>query len=67
MQHVFNDFKSYYKITLYSVMFRWQPPPPSSGKLHLVSWNTAFIKKKTFADDGGGGCHRNMTENRVIL
>jgi hypothetical protein len=35
MYHTFNDSKSYYKISLNSDIFRWQPPP-SSGKAQLV-------------------------------
>jgi hypothetical protein len=44
MHHTFNDVKSYYKITIYSDMFQWQPPP-KSGKVHLVSWNTAVVQQ----------------------
>lgn len=29
--------KRYCKITLYSNMFRWQPPPPSSGRVEHVA------------------------------
>jgi hypothetical protein len=47
MNHIFHDFKSYYKITLYpDDMFLRQRPPSSSGKVHFVGWNTADIKHR---------------------
>jgi len=34
--------KRSYKIRLYCNTFRWQSPPPSSGKVYFVSYNTAL-------------------------
>jgi hypothetical protein len=42
--HHLKILKSYYKITPYADMLRWWPPP-SAGKVHPASWNTAAMKQ----------------------
>jgi hypothetical protein len=74
MHHTFNDFKNYYKITVYCDMFRWQPPP-SSGKVRVVSWNTAVTKQclSCYALPGSGFYRitrrshlQDLTEQNII-
>jgi hypothetical protein len=65
VHRTFNDFKSYCKITLYSDMFRWQPPQ-SSGKVHIVTWNTLW--KTPFYNGGMYGLYCwKLWDNNLII